>query len=46
MENTLIKVSRLTHMKVKEQAKQRGMTIMGYVNWLADQDKKKLMKGK
>ena len=46
MKPVLIEVSELARMKLKEQAKLRGMTMKGYVNWLADQDKKQIMKGK
>ncbi len=46
MKDVLIEVSELTRMKIKEQAKLRGMTMKGYVNYIADQDKKLIMKGK
>ncbi len=46
MKAVLIEVSELTRMKLREQSKVRGMTIKGYVMWLADQDKKQIMKGK
>ena len=35
-----------THMKIKVQASMRNMTIKQYVDFLADQDKKAIMKGK
>jgi len=45
MKNKMIEVSENTHFKVKAQAYARGMTMREYIEWLADQDKKKLIKG-
>ena len=46
MNDTQVQVTELTRLKLKEQSKLRGMTMKGYINWLADQDKKLIMKGK
>jgi len=35
-----------THLKIKAQSAMREMTMRDYIEWLADQDKKAIMKGK
>jgi len=40
-----LEVNENTHMKIKVQASMRSMTIKEYVDFLADQDKKVIMKG-
>ncbi len=42
----MLEVEELTHLKVKTQAKKRGMTIKGYVEFLVNEDKKLISKGK
>ena len=41
-----LEVTPNTHKKIKSQALIRDMSIKEYVDFLADQDKKQLMKGK
>jgi len=41
----MLEVEELTHLKVKTQAKKRGMTMKGYVEYLVNQDKKNINKG-
>jgi len=45
METVVIRVDELTRMKIKEQASKRGMTMIGYVRFLVNNDKKQMMKG-
>ena len=42
----MLEVEENTHLKAKAQAKQRGMTIKGYMEYLVNKDKKEIQKGK
>jgi len=46
MKQKMIEVSANTHLKIKAQSAMRGMTMREYVDYLADLDKKLIMKGK
>ncbi len=45
-ETVVIRVEELTRMKLKVQAVKRGMTMLGYVKYLANEDRKQINKGK
>jgi len=45
MKQKMIEVSGSTHLKIKAQSAMRGMTMREYIEWLADNDKKIIMKG-
>ncbi len=45
-ETVVIRIEELTRMKLKVQAIKRGMTMLGYVKYLVNEDKKLINKGK
>ena len=45
MKQKMIEVSEDTHLKIKTQAAMRKMSMREYIDWLADNDKKVIMKG-
>jgi len=40
-ETVVIRVDELTRLKLKTQAEKRGMTMIGYVKYLVNEDKKR-----